>query len=307
MAGRLEEASSAAEEAAEVARMLGSGHQLVFALAQQCLAESWSGADQVAVRIGEDAVRTGKANGEWSGAHAQYALAVAMINAGRRDAGRDAMAIVCTGPNRQMLDRRTRLSACEIMAGLEADAGNPAQAGRWADRADRFAFPGQEATAQLARAHALRGSEPGAAGVAAAEAARFFDGAGLFLDAGRASLRAGTAFAESGDGDQALAELAAAAQTFAGCGARSLLAATIRHQRKLGVRVPGASRGTGPNGLSQRELEVIKLVGEGYTNQQIAASLYLSIKTVETHMSHIFTKLGVTTRTGILKAISERS
>ncbi len=50
----------------------------------------------------------------------------------------------------------------------------------------------------------------------------------------------------------------------------------------------------------------MELVREGCTNQQIAASLFVSIRTVETHLSHIFTKLDVTTRTGILKAISER-
>jgi DNA-binding CsgD family transcriptional regulator len=51
---------------------------------------------------------------------------------------------------------------------------------------------------------------------------------------------------------------------------------------------------------------VVKLVGEGYTNQQIAGSLFVSIRTVETHLAHIFAKLGVTTRTGVLKAINER-
>ena len=51
---------------------------------------------------------------------------------------------------------------------------------------------------------------------------------------------------------------------------------------------------------------MVKLVGEAYTNQQIATSLHVSIRTVESHLSHIFAKLGVTTRTGILKAINER-
>ena len=51
--------------------------------------------DQAAVRLGEEAARTGKGNGEWSGAQAQYALAVALINAGRREAGRDTMAQAC--------------------------------------------------------------------------------------------------------------------------------------------------------------------------------------------------------------------
>ena len=50
---------------------------------------------------------------------------------------------------------------------------------------------------------------------------------------------------------------------------------------------------------------MISLVREGCTNQQIAAALYVSIWTVETHLSHVFTKLGVTSRTGLLKALSE--
>jgi ATP/maltotriose-dependent transcriptional regulator MalT len=307
MFGRLEEASAAAEEATEVARLLGSRFQLVFALAQQCLVESWSGEDEIAVRLGEEAVRKGQGNGEWSGAQAQYALGIALINAGRLDAGRDALVLACNNFNRPMLDRRSLLSVCEVMAGVEADSDNPGEACLWVDRAVKVAHPGQEATAWLARAHALHGSEPRAAAAAAGEAAQFFDGAGLHIEAGRARFCAGLAWDAAGDGDQARAELAAAAQAFAACGARSLYAATARQQRKLGVLVPVAGRGAGAHGLTQRELDVVRLVGEGYTNRQIANALYLSIRTVETHLSHIFSKLGVTTRTGILKAISERS
>lgn len=306
MFGRLADAAAAAEEAAEVARLLRSGHQLVFALAQQCLVESWSGADQTAVRLGEEAVRTGQGNGEWSGAHAHYALAIALVNAGHRDAGREAMTQASSGSNRLMLDRRSLLAACEVMAGLEADCDNPDEATRWADRADRVAYPGQAGTALLARAHALRASDPSAAAVAAGQAAQLFESTGLLIDAGRARLCAGTAYAAAGDSGQARAELAAAARTFAECGARSLHAATARQQRKLGVRVSMPGRSAGVHGLTQRELDVVKLVGEGYTNQQIAESLFVSIRTVETHLSHIFTKLGVTTRTAVLKAMSER-
>jgi DNA-binding CsgD family transcriptional regulator/tetratricopeptide (TPR) repeat protein len=306
MFGRLDEASAAAEEAVEVARLLGSRFQLVFALAQQCLAESWSGEDLVAVRLGEEAVRTGQGNGEWPGAQAQYALAIAMINAGS-DAGRDALALVCDRVNRSMLDRRSLLFASEVMAGLEADRGNLDEASRWAARAAKFACPGQEATAWLARARAMRASEPGAAAVAAGEAAQFFDGAGLLIESGRARLCAGLAWDAAGDRSQAVAELALAAQTFDRCGAHSLYGATAQEQRRLGVRVSVAGKGAGAHGLTQRQLEVVKLIGEGLTNQQIADSLFLTIRTVETHISHIFAKLGVTTRTGILRALRESS
>jgi DNA-binding NarL/FixJ family response regulator len=117
------------------------------------------------------------------------------------------------------------------------------------------------------------------------------------------------AWAAAGDSARARAELATAGETFAACGARSRHAATVRELRKLGIRVPApaaAGRGGGRRGLTERELDVVRLVGEGYTNHQIAESLFVSIRTVETHLSHVFTKLGVSTRTGILKAISER-
>ena len=45
--------------------------------------------------------------------------------------------------------------------------------------------------------------------------------------------------------------------------------------------------------LTEREREILQLVAEGYPNQSIADKLYLSVKTVEAHKSHIMAKLGV--------------
>jgi len=50
-------------------------------------------------------------------------------------------------------------------------------------------------------------------------------------------------------------------------------------------------------GLSPRELEVVRLVAAGRSNQAIAAELFLSEKTVARHVSNIFGKLGVGSRT----------
>jgi DNA-binding CsgD family transcriptional regulator/flagellar motility protein MotE (MotC chaperone) len=58
-----------------------------------------------------------------------------------------------------------------------------------------------------------------------------------------------------------------------------------------------------PSGLSLRELEVAVLVAEGRTNQQIAEKLALSVRTVETYLSHIYLKLGVTSRIGVVHAV----
>jgi DNA-binding NarL/FixJ family response regulator len=48
--------------------------------------------------------------------------------------------------------------------------------------------------------------------------------------------------------------------------------------------------------LTRRELEILQLVLAGYTNKAIAAEMFISEKTVEFHLGHIYTKIGVRTR-----------
>jgi DNA-binding NarL/FixJ family response regulator len=53
--------------------------------------------------------------------------------------------------------------------------------------------------------------------------------------------------------------------------------------------------------LSDREREVLRLLAEGHTNQEIAAQLYISVRTAETHRAHIMQKLGFTTRSELVR------
>jgi DNA-binding NarL/FixJ family response regulator len=63
-----------------------------------------------------------------------------------------------------------------------------------------------------------------------------------------------------------------------------------------GEDAPLSSRSTAPAGLSPRQREVLRLVAAGQTNREIARILVLSEKTVARHVSNIFDKLDVTTR-----------
>lgn len=63
------------------------------------------------------------------------------------------------------------------------------------------------------------------------------------------------------------------------------------------------SRPSGPGGeLSERELDVLRLIARGYTNAQMADELHVSIRTIETHRAHIQQKLGVRTRSELVEA-----
>lgn len=65
--------------------------------------------------------------------------------------------------------------------------------------------------------------------------------------------------------------------------------------RDSGAKLPPAQLLIEP--LSRRELEVLKLIADGYSNQEICAQLFISIATVKRHISNIYTKLGVKSRT----------
>lgn len=58
-------------------------------------------------------------------------------------------------------------------------------------------------------------------------------------------------------------------------------------------KVKSLPKGKLPDDLTKREVEVLQLVAHGMTNKQIAESLFISVKTVETHKSHILDKLGL--------------
>ena len=72
----------------------------------------------------------------------------------------------------------------------------------------------------------------------------------------------------------------------------------VRGARLLGQLVVPTRPGATVDDLSRRELEVLELVAAGLTNEEIATRLYLSIRTIERHLSNIYVKLGVSGKSG---------
>ncbi len=70
---------------------------------------------------------------------------------------------------------------------------------------------------------------------------------------------------------------------------------------RLGARVAAEPPPGLPGGLSEREVEVLRMIALGHTNAEIANALYLSVRTVETHRAHIQQKLLLGSRSELVR------
>ena len=70
---------------------------------------------------------------------------------------------------------------------------------------------------------------------------------------------------------------------------------------RLGARVAAEPPPGLPDGLSEREVEVLRMIALGHTNAEIAEQLYLSVRTVETHRAHIQQKLRLASRSELVR------
>jgi DNA-binding CsgD family transcriptional regulator len=121
---------------------------------------------------------------------------------------------------------------------------------------------------------------------------------------------AGTSLARAGRGDEAIAQLDDALSSYE---AMRFVRFTTRTQatlRTLGVlrrrRVTPTQARIGWESLSPSEHKVVALVVEGLTNKGIAERLFISRRTVETHLAHVFLKLGVTNRAHVAAQAAAR-
>ncbi len=105
--------------------------------------------------------------------------------------------------------------------------------------------------------------------------------------------------------DVTLDQLTHAVRTLADGG--TLIAPSVTDRLLRAIRsAPSPVEGGAPQELTEREVEVLRLVAHGYTNRQIADALFLAEGTVKNHLSAILTKLGARDRTNaVLRALHD--
>jgi DNA-binding CsgD family transcriptional regulator len=185
-----------------------------------------------------------------------------------------------------------------VLARAELALGRKGAAEAWVVRGEAavepLTLPYARAAVLCARALVDENAAP------AREAAEIADGVGAVIQAARARTLAGRL-----DGDVALLEQAES--ELAAVGAVRLRDEAARELRRLGrpaaARRRRATGGEGLASLSGREREVADLVASGATNKEIAAELFLSEKTVESHMTRVFGKLGVASRAAVAEIV----
>lgn len=134
---------------------------------------------------------------------------------------------------------------------------------------------------------ALESGDPAAATPRLRRARAVWERLGWRYDTARNRMQLGRALRALGDEESAAAEIAAARRGFAELGAGP-------DEREAAALLSAPAY---PAGLTAREVEVLRHVAAGKTNPEIAAELCLSNKTIARHLSNIFAKLDITSRT----------
>jgi DNA-binding NarL/FixJ family response regulator len=155
---------------------------------------------------------------------------------------------------------------------------------------------GPEAIAWLARAEAewtrLTGDSDPERWQVAADAFAY----GYIYEEARSRWRLAEALVATGARDEAAEAAGSAHEVALRLGAEPLRARVEELVRRARLEVESVTPSAGAAGLTPRELEVLRLVTDGRTNQQIADVLFISRKTASVHVSNILSKLAVSTR-----------
>jgi ATP/maltotriose-dependent transcriptional regulator MalT len=312
--GKLAEAAALLDGAIEGARLLGSPPALAGNLFNRSVVALAADDLQLALATAEESVElTRELDDGFVSAWAAARLAAVLFESGQparavelllSRSGGEELTLIPGSWNVYFLelltrcwlalDRRSEAERAARGAEVTAAAAELPLTTAWADRA--------------AAAVALHAGNPAQAAERALASATAAHEVGALIESALSRTLAGRALVQAGERDRAVAELQRAAAAFDACGAQRYRHDVERELGKLGHRPhrrtrAGKSDGASIDALTERELQVTRLVVDRKTNPEIAAELFLSQKTVETHLRNIFRKMDVASRVELAHAV----
>jgi ATP/maltotriose-dependent transcriptional regulator MalT len=311
--GQLKEASDMLDNAVESARLSGNVQALAGNLVQRSLTAVAAGDLDLALSTARENVELTQGLDQSLVCAAGVALAATLLETGDAARAVDSLVQSSGGDELVLIPGVWRARYLELLTRCFLALDRREEAERAATRAEAAAahLNLRVAHSMAERALAAVSLDAGDADVAADRAlasAALADEVGMPVDAAVSRTLAGRALAHAGQRERAIAELQHAAAELHACGAPRYRAAAEHELRLLGQHIhrrtqPGKADGSGVASLTARELQIARLVVDRRTNPEIAELLFLSPKTVETHMRNIFRKLGVTSRVEVARAV----
>jgi DNA-binding NarL/FixJ family response regulator len=315
--GRLKEAADQLDGAIEGARLAGNDQTLAWDLLNRANVAVEQGDLQTAVEAADESVElTRDLEQSLVSTYGALVKAITRMENGDQEGAVELFLGSCGGLTLERIPGGWRARYLELVTRSLLALGRRDDAKRTAEHARALAAAtGLRTTSGWAdRAAAWVALDAGESGIAVSRAlasAASFDEAGCPIEAAISRMAAGRGLRQAGERDGAVSELERAVAAFDDAGAVRYRLEAERELGKLGHRRhrrtrAGKTDASGIDALTERELELAMLVVDRRTNPEIAAQLFLSQKTVETHLRNIYRKVGVANRVELARAIERQ-
>ncbi|MFD3523514.1 LuxR C-terminal-related transcriptional regulator [Streptomyces sp. NPDC058653] len=301
--GRLGVASTAAVEAEAVARSLGCAELAHQARVVRGWIALWSVGHEAASALIPDLAQPGELP-DGPGRAATLLMAAVQLEAGRPD---DSLRLLLSGAADAGAppDPATGPAVWWSLASRAAAAGRSAGARTWVATARAAAARSRLAAdhAAVLRAEAALATDEAAIPLLAAAVKHHANDGALLLEC-RTRLLLARRLMEAGRLTEATLHAGLAKSRAEHTDSGHLRQLSVDVQRAIGARRPRGARGpdVAGAGLSHRERQILGMVCRGMSNRDIARDLFVSVKTVEAHLTRVFRKTGTRSRAALVAA-----